>query len=166
MNKPKAFIQTNTLFFSPKELKCMPMDKALMINTVFLQTALYQRIGSVWDHGSRIVNPGNVCCSVSQRYRFGHIFVVNSAALSLGQLERLMMMPMQHNVFRCRHLFLNFLTQSSTLPYGLSIFDFRLQTCAGDAVAQQNVTNLGKVLKPHLWADTHCMLHLLPSYTE
>lgn len=164
MNKPKA-LYINTLFFNPKEFKCMPTGKALMINTVFLQTALYQRIGSVWDHDSRIVNPGNTCCLSVRGTDLANIFVDNHNIEFRSAGERLM--PIQHNVFRHKHLiWRNFLTQRSTLHYGPGIFDFRLQACAGDAVAQQNVTHLGKVLKPCVWADTHCMLHLLPSCTE
>lgn len=91
------------------------------------------------------------------------ISVVNHNIEFRSAEERLMMLPIQHNVFRHRHFFLrHFLTQSSTLHYGPGIFDFRLQTCAGDAVAQQNVTNLGKVLEPLLWADTACLIYCHP----
>lgn len=92
-----------------------------------------------------------MCAVLSVRgIDLANIFVVNRS-IEFRSAEERLMMPIQHNVFRHRHSFIrNFLTRSSILHYGPGIFDFRQQTCAGDAVAQHNITNLGKVLKPHL----------------
>jgi len=52
----------------------MPVDKAWLINTAFLQTALWQRIGLVWDRDSRTISSGDVCCCANQQYRFDQYF--------------------------------------------------------------------------------------------
>lgn len=135
MNKPKALIQTNTLFFKPKELKCMPMDKALMINTHWWSIPFSFKWcctrGSDWFEAmipeSLILG---MCVLLSVRATdLANIFVVNHSIEFRSAEERLTMVtPIQHNIFRHRHLFLrNFLTQTSALHYGFALF--LISTC-------------------------------------